>query len=845
MLIAVALCWSMSVPAAWAGVSVAAAEETADAVARVKGKLELDPADAAALEELAGLCGKQGDADGQVCNLVLALDAWEKTEFDDPKVREETLKRVGGALASADKEISELKEARDAYVKDLAWAMQLYAVNQKKYRNGLEVAARILRYRPSHAAAKKTVDDILKVGDASLKGEATRLLSLGDLARPRAFLEGWAKEHRQWKKAGKIVTDGYEVRSNVGYDELSYTARGLDQISAFYAEFYGTDRKQQIGKTTVTLTKTRDEWVELSALPELTDNQGVMAFIQTEFPEEKNGKPAMTFRMFAYDPRDVGRPLESLWPILWHEASHQYMQLAVGAHRVPLWLNEGMASYCEGALVSPEGEVSIGGPAWDRLRNATELLSTGAEKLEDTLKATGFLRGEQYSLAWAVCYYLRHLHTPDGQRMPRDLLTKAVAQCAGRDVEGYALFQKAVLEPLKLDYAAFESAWSDAIQELNERENDPVECARLHLERGAAALAAKDLEATAEAARDAALRTPDDPKPLLLQAKVARARSTAAKDKDARLKDEALVLAREAHRKALVAGDAATEKEAAELAKSLDPAGFQKIADAERTYRRKLERLVQERVTAKKPRSALAIVGRYLDDVLGDRRQQTLAAELRAKDVLALERVVRLFDGQSLLGLSASEQHFRVEEGALVARSVRPQKPEDVAGWPRAPLFVEALLAPRFRLEGEVELADADTQLILTFAQPRQTAARGFAVRPHPPAGFKSSPFRFPPFDELLTGHHAALIEGFIPQLQRFDFRLQDASSVERAITPGRWIPFVMSREELGVLKLSLDGEEVNTVEVDAHADGAKLGITIWGGRAKLRNLRAIELDRL
>src|SRR5262245_5277385 len=103
-----------------ASLSFAPVSQDSDAIARVRARLEADPADAAALEELAVLFGKGGDPDGQVAYLVLALDAWEKTEFDDAKLRDETLKRVGTALAAADKEISELKDARDAYVKDLA-----------------------------------------------------------------------------------------------------------------------------------------------------------------------------------------------------------------------------------------------------------------------------------------------------------------------------------------------------------------------------------------------------------------------------------------------------------------------------------------------------------------------------------------------------------------------------------------------------------------------------------------------------------------------------------------------------------------------------------------------------
>src|SRR4030095_9597973 len=180
--------------------------------------------------------------------------------------------------------------------------------------------------------------------------------------------------------------------------------------------------------------------------------------------------------------------------------------------------------------------------------------------------------------------------------------------------------------------------------------------------------------------------------------------------------------------------------------------------DGERAYRKSLERLIQRRIEQGKPRSALAIAGRYLDDVLGDHRQDALAAELRTKGSLRLERVVRVFDGQSLIGLSASEQRFQVENGELVGHAERL----DARGqpqYPRAPLFVEAPLAPLFRFEGEVQLGDADTQLALTFSQPGAPGARGFTFRPNMGPGDKKTGWRLPPFDGLLHGHQAALRE--------------------------------------------------------------------------------------
>jgi len=89
-----------------------------------------------------------------------------------------------------------------------------------------------------------------------------------------------------------------------------------------------------------------------------------------------------TFNLFSYDPRDDGFSLENLYETLFHEASHQYMALAVGANEALLWLNEGMATYFEGVELGPDGTVEVGLPAMRRLQTLISMFEKRERPLE-------------------------------------------------------------------------------------------------------------------------------------------------------------------------------------------------------------------------------------------------------------------------------------------------------------------------------------------------------------------------------------------------------------------------------------------------------------------------------
>lgn len=104
-----------------------------------------------------------------------------------------------------------------------------------------------------------------------------------------------------------------------------------------------------------------------------------------------------------------------------HEATHHYLSQAFG--RLPLWLNEGLATYMEyESLDAARANLPINR---DRLKEFIELLKWGrAPSLHQLLHQNPYAHGasEYYAAYWALTFAL--LHHPDEaiQRQRRELL---------------------------------------------------------------------------------------------------------------------------------------------------------------------------------------------------------------------------------------------------------------------------------------------------------------------------------------------------------------------------------------------------------------------------------------
>ena len=112
-----------------------------DSLREIERRRALDPFDPVVLCEYAALLHGEGDLDGELAYLICALDAYDHLETEDDKQKERALRAVERKIRTLDEGSARLRSTRGRYVQALMKVFKLYANNQKKYRNALDIAS--------------------------------------------------------------------------------------------------------------------------------------------------------------------------------------------------------------------------------------------------------------------------------------------------------------------------------------------------------------------------------------------------------------------------------------------------------------------------------------------------------------------------------------------------------------------------------------------------------------------------------------------------------------------------------------------------------------------------------
>jgi tetratricopeptide (TPR) repeat protein len=843
----------------------AAAQSVPEAVPSELERLRaLDPDDPDLLRRQGLEREQAGDADGAIADLLIALDGFEEYEVGDDKARKAIVKDVEKHIEALDPGSKKLRTITDSYLAELTDVLRLYARNQKKYRNALEVAGQILHYRPNHKTARTIVAEIDALGDKELSREAERLLSLRDLGRPRSFRLAWLEQHADWGRADSVETPRYIVTSDIGHEAMHRAAGTLEQVADFYERFYGASAPSGQGKTPVHLYRSRAEFEDHAG--QAGENPDLKAYLGTtihSLVDTTTGSTTLDeleFILHGYDLRDEGFPPEMLYEVLLHEASHQYMRFVSGLHDAPAWLDEGMACYFEGARVDGDGRVEIGRPAPRRLSVLHPMLARGDSRLVATVSAHGQLDTDQYSVAWGLMYFTYHYQGEDGSRPYRPAVQKALDLVRGSPQDPERLFRETILAASGLSLDAFERQWTTYIHELAMGVRDPEACARALVERGRSLAASGDKPAARETFEDALRWEPESIDALLGLA------GLSGKVKDKSVMDQSLLWARQAWRLAGRAGVADAAERARTLADTVDPGGLERLIDAEDGYRESVQAEIARHLAQGRPQTALALARRDLDGVLGDDAFAGLARQLREQGTVEISRLRLPFDGSTLFGLVTSSPGFQVEDGMLACNVARPL---------RASVQMEDSISPRYRLEGEIEIATADTVVALYQAGSQGSGVTGFVLRlaappvaqpaverpvvagasatteasgadGEPVEGDQGPPPRtryvYPPFDLVPAGQVGRLSYGTNQKTRRTDFRIDELASAALP-SPGTWIAFALDRSDPTRMRLELGGSPVAEQPVVGQGE-VHPALLVFNGSARLRHLAIREFDR-
>lgn len=496
---------SALVSPAGSGTVLAAPPAAGDELAEVERALEDAPDDPALLERAAGAALAAGDADRALWYANLAL---ERAGDDSKAVQRLSELRAGLGLPEGDAE-AVLEEYAESLFK-----LSKTCVGRKLYANAVDLLSlcRGTRFEEDAEERLERIFDNNKAVAALLESgldvPVKQKLRLGpeEIARLDA-------KHAAWDDAYEVKGEYYTVRTNMGYEMAHAMSEAMEQMNTFYRAVFGyKERGGSMRRCVLNVFATRAEF----------DAHG------DKDPGVKGYFSPLENSVTTYDPRTEPSPLplSELWGTLFHESSHQFT-VAVWPNLIPTWLNEGTASYFEGARLLPNGTVAFNGIPDRRLRNLVILLDRGSPSVKDvvTYYKPGSYPGEYYPFGWGLVYFCLNYEDEHSERVYRPVYEEFMKSYKGsakhdvleRFVEYFV--EEPGIEGVET-FDDFVALWQGWIRDLHRIHFGGPDQADELIARAARQRAAGKLEPAVESLRWALRKRPDDPAALAALAEV-------------------------------------------------------------------------------------------------------------------------------------------------------------------------------------------------------------------------------------------------------------------------------------------------------------------------------------
>ncbi len=249
----------------------------------------------------------------------------------------------------------------------------------------------------------------------------------------------------------EMDSEHYRFACHLEPDVVRRLARLMEDLHAFYVQVYfdADSRKARSSKATIRV---------------LPNKERMLASWQGGGSPDGWWSPG-TGEVYAYDSRSTpAGTLDAMLETLFHEASHQFMTLLSGGSPVPAWLNEGTATFFEGAVAMADGRVLWPRAALGRLGALRWQIAGGkAPRVREVIayESPGSYAPEYYSWGWGLVYFLQEYEDPATlQHVYRPLYSRYRSEMIKRGSGSLELFEKTMLgkaSPLgHADLAAFE-----------------------------------------------------------------------------------------------------------------------------------------------------------------------------------------------------------------------------------------------------------------------------------------------------------------------------------------------------------------------------------------------------
>jgi tetratricopeptide (TPR) repeat protein len=286
------------------------------------------------------------------------------------------------------------------------------------------------------------------------------------VAHDEAWIADFDKKTAKWSQAGRWETPHYRIKTNAGWRMGNDVAAVMERVHAFYREIWGIvpDPKPErvpaglrdlsITPIDVNIYATRDEYTRRAG-------EGKQDWSGGNF----TGSAVNTYNHSSTG----GKGTRATMNTLFHEASHQFMSVAVGS--VPSFVNEGVASLFEGIEILSNGNVVRDLPVPGRLMPLADKLENGTAKPLRSIFNAQENKPELYDYRWGVMYFLRMYVDEQGEYVFRDRLGEYIYEFKkGSPGDMAEHFEKFVLKPVGAeglkDFDAFEPVWRQWILDL-------------------------------------------------------------------------------------------------------------------------------------------------------------------------------------------------------------------------------------------------------------------------------------------------------------------------------------------------------------------------------------------
>jgi len=445
------------------------------------------------------------------------------------KASKDALQESRTRLEAADPLAAELLEFNASFVRKLLPLAEQYE-KERRPHSAIRVHQEILSLDPERRESIDKIEVLSAAPDPSL----------AETAKPKDLLEGisdeWIRKHdlrhASWDNRAKLAKTNYVTLTDAGYEVLVRAAEAMEQMNAFYREFfrYGTpETGGSVPRIELHIFKTRDEYLKLGIGPPVEWSGGHFT-----------GGSVETF---------IGPGgFEGMISTLFHEAAHQFVGLATTATG---WLNEGLASYFEGSRILANGTVQTNMPAVHRLLPLASRMQTGwMRDVNDGIDPTNpsaaspskaptfkiIIENEYawgppwYAPTWGVVYFLYNYQDPvDGRFVYRSAFQEFINSSGGRVGKGaVSNFEKVVLanpsRPTKgVDFGAspdrvrlprtigdLDDVWKEYILRLRDEQMGRIEVSRPYLDWGRYAIRRREYEIAKEHFEKGLVATPRD-----------------------------------------------------------------------------------------------------------------------------------------------------------------------------------------------------------------------------------------------------------------------------------------------------------------------------------------------